>query len=162
MCAFVTFISSSICFFPPPPPLLLLPPLRPLLRVHALVPPQVSERAAGVAALNAAVRFLAGVRAGVALQVDELSRGIRADGAAVRLLAIVDPHVAFEVVGVTRGEGAERAGVQFGGDLGGGTRLAFPSPLPVGVSVDGSVRRAGALHRRGVEGGGVLKALLTA
>lgn len=96
----VTFLILCTRLFPPPPSLLLLPPWRPLLHVHALVPPQVPQGAAGVATLVAAVWLLASVRAGVALQVDQLRRGIRADGAAVRLVAVVRPHVALQVVGV--------------------------------------------------------------
>jgi len=114
---FVTFSACGAPFFPPPSSLLLLPPLRPLLRVHALVPPQVAEGTAGVAALGAAVRLLPGVRAGVALQVDQLRRGVGAGGAAVRLVAVVGPHVALQVVGVARGEGAQRAGERFGGGV---------------------------------------------
>lgn len=100
----LSFTFSALC---PPPGVPLL-----LLRVHALVPPQVAHGAAGVVALGAAVGFLPGVGAQVALQVDELRRGIGADGAAVRLAAIVDGHVTLQVVGVTRGEGAQRAGEQ--------------------------------------------------
>lgn len=133
---FVTFFSFSACFFPPPSSFLLLPPLWSLLRVHALVPPQVAVGAAGVAALVAAVRLLPGVGTGVALQVDELGRGVGADGAAVRLLAVVGPHVALQVVGVARGEGAQRAGVQLGRDV---ARLTHASPLPVGATADGYV-----------------------
>lgn len=138
----VTFFRLSL--FPPPSSFLLLPPQRSLLRVHALVPPQVAEGAAGVAALVAAVRLLPGVSAGVALQVDELGRGVGADGAAVRLLAIVGPHVALQVVGVAGGEGAQRAGVQFSREVTCSTCLT--SPLPVGVSADGSVSLYRPLH----------------
>lgn len=101
---FSTFVCfSGVPLFPPPSPLLLLPHLRrrrSLLRVHALVSAQVSQGAAGVAALGAAVGFLPRVGASVALQVDQLGGGVGADGAAVRLLAVMGPHVAFEVVGV--------------------------------------------------------------
>lgn len=136
---FVTFLTFSVGFFPSPSSFLLLPPLRPLLRVHALVSPQVAEGAAGVAALVAAVRLLPGVGAGVALQVDELGRGVGADGAAVRLLAIVGPHVALQVVGVARGEGAQRAGVEFRREVACSACLIHASPLPVGATTDGSV-----------------------
>lgn len=107
--------------------------------MHALVPPQVAQGAAGVAALQAAVGFLSGVRAGVALQVDELGRGVGADGAAVRLLPVVGPHVALQVVGVARGEGAQRARVRFGRYVRGVRRLTDASPLLVGASADGPV-----------------------
>lgn len=52
---------------------MLLRSLRFLLHVHALVPPQVSQGAAGIAALLASVWLLPGVRAGMSLQVDQLS-----------------------------------------------------------------------------------------
>lgn len=124
--------------------------------MHALVSPQVSQRAAGVAALVAAVRLLPGVGAGVALQVDELGRGVGADGAAVRLLAVVGPHVALQVVGVARGEGAQRAGEQFSREVAGSVRLA--ARLRVGVAAHGSVSRVRPVQLRG---GFVLEAVLT-
>lgn len=141
VCVFVTFFSFCIVLFPPPSSLLLLPALWSLLRVHALVPPQVAQGAAGVVALVAAVRLLSGVRAAVALQVDELGRGVGADGAAVRLLAVMDPHVAFQMVGVARGEGAQRAGVQLRSDVACSAILTYTAPLPVGAVADGSVRQ---------------------
>lgn len=109
--------------------------------MHALVPPQVAQGAAGVAALVAAVRLLAGVGAGVALQVDQLGRGVGADGAAVRLLAVVGPHVALQVVGVARGEGAQRAGVELRREVAGAARLDQAPLLPVGAVADGAVSR---------------------
>lgn len=136
-----TFFSFSTSFFPSPSPFLLLPPLRSLLRVHALVSPQVAEGAAGVAALGTAVRLLPGVGAGVALEVDELGRGVGADGAAVRLMAVVGPHVALQMVGVAGGEGAQRAGVNFRRDADSAACLADTSPLPVGAPADGAVRQ---------------------
>lgn len=155
---FVTFLAVRL--FSPRSAFLLLPPLRPLLRVHALVPPQVAEGAAGVAALVAAVRLLAGVGAGVALQVDELRRGVRADGAAVGLLAVVGPHVALQVVGVAGGEGAQRAGEEFRGEVSRRTSFSHASPLPVGAIADGSISRVRGLHLGGVAGGFVLEAFL--
>lgn len=153
-----TFIAFSLPFPPSPGPFLPLLPLRPLLSVHALVPPQVPEGTAGVAAVVAAVRLLARVRAGVALQVNELGGGVGADGAAVGLVAVVDPHVALQVVGVVRGEGAQRAGVQFGAELAGPARA---SPLPGGAVADGGFSHRPVLRLRGVDGGLVLQALLT-
>lgn len=112
--------------------------------MHALVPPQVAQGTAGVAALRAAVGFLPGVGAQVALQVDQLGGCVGADGAAVRLLAVVDPHVALQVVGVARGEGAQRAGEQLGGDA---------------VFTDGFLLPGGGMRGGG---GGVLLLLLAA
>lgn len=107
--------------------------------MHALVPPEVAQGAAGVAALVAAVWLLAGVRAGVALQVDQLCRGVRADGAAVRLVAVVRPHVALQVVGVARGKGAQRARVELRRQqVAGRARLPRAPPLALRVA-DGSV-----------------------
>lgn len=158
----VTFLILCACLFPPPPSLLLLPPRWPLLRVHALVPPQVAQGAAGIAALVAAVRLLAGVRAGVALQVDQLRRGVRADGAAVRLVAVVRPHVALQVVGVARGEGAQRARVELCmQQVAGRARLPRTPPLALRVA-DGSIFGVGALQLRGVDGCFLLEALLAA
>lgn len=105
------------------------------LRVHALVPPQVAQGAAGVAALGAAVGFLPCVGAQVALQVDELRRGVRADGAAVRLAAVVDGHVTLQVVGVTRGEGAQRAGEQPAGGAAPPDGSGGGAPLLTGETV---------------------------
>lgn len=102
-----TFFTFGVSLFPSPSSLLLLPPLLCFLCVHALVPPQVAQGVAGIAALVAAVWLLAGVRANVALQVNQLGGGIGTDKAAVWLLAIMDPHVALQVVGVARCEGAQ-------------------------------------------------------
>lgn len=150
----------SFAFSPPPRAFLLLPPLGSLLRVHALVPPQVAEGTAGIAAVGAVVGLLARVRARVPLQVDQLRGGIRTDGAAVGLLAVVDPHVTLQVVGVVGGEGAERAGVQLGGWVTGSGPAQAP-PLPLRDIVNGGFRRLGALRLGGVDGGFVLQALLT-
>lgn len=156
---FVTFF--TLCFLTPPSLFPLVLPLRPLLRVHALVPPQVAQGTAGVVALVAAVRLLTSVGAGVALQVDELRRGVGAHGAAVWFLAVVGPHVAFQVVGVARGEGAQRAWVEFGGEVARPAFLRCISPLPVGAAADGSVGWAWVPLLRGVHGGFMVEALLT-
>lgn len=157
----VTFIAVGFPLFPSPVAFLLLPPLRTLLRVHALVPPQVAQGTAGVAAVVAAVGLLACVGASVALQVHQLRGSVGADGAAVGLLAIVDPHVALQVVGVVRAEGAQRAGVQFGGEGGGTARPPHKSPLPLGAVNDGRFSQLHVFRLRGIDGGVVLQALLT-
>lgn len=82
--------------------------------MHALVPLEVAERAAGKSAAFALVRFLPSVNAKVSLEVHQLGRGVRAQRAVKRLLAVVRLHVTLHVVGVARGEAAEMTSVQFG------------------------------------------------
>lgn len=156
-----TFIAFGFPLFPSSGAFLLLPPLWTLLRVHALVPPQVAEGTAGVAAVVAAVWLLACVGACVALQVHELRGSIGADGAAVWLLAIMDPHVALQVVGVVRAEGAQRAGVQFGGEGGATTRPPHNSLLPLRSVNDGRFSQLHVFRLRGIYRGFALQALLT-
>lgn len=156
-----TFTAFGFPFFPSSVAFLLLPPLWTLLRVHALVPPQVAEGTAGVAAVVAAVWLLACVGARVALQVHQLGGSVGADGAAVWLLAIMDPHVALQVVGIVRAEGAQRAGVQFGGEGSGTIRPPHNSPLPPGAVNDGRFSQLHVFRLRGIYGGFVLQALLT-
>lgn len=81
--------------------------------MHALVPLEVAERAAGKSAAVTFVRFFPRVNAKVSLEVHQLSRGVRAQRAVKRLLPIVRLHVALHVVGVTRGESAEMTRVHF-------------------------------------------------
>lgn len=156
-----TFIAFGFSFFPSSVSFLLLSPLWTLLRVHALVPPQVAKGTAGVAALVAAVWLLACVGACVALQVNELGGSVGADGATVGLLAIMDPHVALQVVGVVRAEGAQRAGVQFGGEGAGTTGLTHNSPLPLRATDNRRFSQLHVFRLRGIDGGFVLQALLT-
>lgn len=84
-----------------------------LLRVHALVPLQVSQRIARKRAELTFVWFLSSVCAHVSLQIHQLRRGVHTVRTLVWFLTIVRLHVPLQVIGVARAETAQLAGERF-------------------------------------------------